>query len=707
VKAQSNTSVQDETLIIGKDPPPEVTPAPDTYRRPAISALAALKDLTRRSKNLVLEDEADVPGPAPLPHPATPGEGGGFNPGQAWIIALIIGVFMVLGLVAVAGADEIGVRGGNYMDAVVLFFAGLAAVFLPVAIRALTRNVARLERLALVIALGLALYAVKILGSPSSFTFIDEYIHLRNTQNILASHHLFGLNPLLPAAAYYPGLGAICAGLVNLTGLSPFVSGLLIIGVARLLICACFFLIVERVTKSSVAAAGASVVYAANPMFLFWSSSFSYENLALPLAAFVIWWISRTRYETSRLITVITVIAVVAVTVTHHVSAFALTALLGAWWLAELLFRRSGPGRGRIGAMALLAGATSVAWFFLVARPAEYYLFDENILPTLQQLGALLSGRVRPRHPYSAVGGTADPLWYVLAGFVALALIVLALLPALYRAGRTAFGWRAASGDGRRKINGPLIIAMAMAAAFPVSQLLRLTTDGDVVAARSSEYLFTGLGCVLALLAVTPAQSKRVMAGLRTLLAAGLVTVVLIGAATIGTPYTELLPEAANPQGYPWMVQPDAIKASEWAREHLGINQTFAVNFIDAEALATYGDQDPISYNAWPIFISTTMSDTVVNTIKTEKVRYLFVDWRMTQGIPATPGAYYFSPWEPQAGEYTHPLPAVMLRKFATTDCARLIYSSGLIQIFDVTRIENGSCLPVAATSAPSGSVTS
>jgi hypothetical protein len=701
VKTQSNPSVQDETLVIGEDPPPAVTSAPGTYRRPRISALAALQGFTRKPKNLATDDAPDVPdvpGSAQLARPAAPSEGSRFNPWHASVIALIVGVFMVPGLIAVAGADEISVRGGNYSDAVILFFAGLAAIFVPVAIRVLTRNVGRGERFALVLVLGLVFYAVKIMGSPTSFTFIDEYIHLRNTQNILATHHLFGLNPLLPAAAYYPGLGALCAGLVNLTGLSPFVSGLIIIGAARLLICACLFLIAERVTKSSAAAAGASLVYAANPMFLFWSSDFSYENLALPLAAFIIWWISRTRYETSRLITVITVITVVAVTVTHHVSAFALTALLGVWWLADRLFRRSDPGRRRIGAMALLAGSTSLAWFFLVARPAEYYLFGENILPTLQQISAVLSGHARLRHPYSAIGGTADPLWYVLAGFAALALIVLALLPALYRACRIAFGWRQASGNGRRQVNGPLVIAIAMAAAFPVSQLLRLTTDGDVVAARSSEYLFTGLGCVLALLAVTPAQSKRVMAGLRTLLAAGMVTVVLIGAATIGTPYTDLLPEAANPQGYPWMVQPDTIKASEWARDHLGVNQTFAVNYIDSQALATYGEQDTISYTAWPIFLSTTMSDTVVNTIIAEKVRYLFVDWRMTQGIPATPGQYYFSPWEPQAGEYTAPLPAVMLRKFATTDCARLIYSTGLIQIFDVTRIENGSCLPGAAT---------
>jgi len=668
VTAQPTRDVQGETLTFGEDPHPAVSEAPVTS-----------------------------PGATQLDHPAAPADARRFNPRRASAIAHVA-LFMVLGLILVAVADETSLHGANYSDSVAIFFAGLVAIFVPAAIRALTRNVAQQERLALVIALGLAFYAVKIMGSPTSFTFIDEYIHLRNTENILTSHHLFGLNPLLPAAAYYPGLGAACAGLVNLTGLSPFVSGLLIIGAARLLISACLFLITEKVTGSGVAAAGASLIYAANPMFLFWSSSFSYENLALPLAAFAIWWISRTRHEDNRLVTVITVVVIIAVTVTHHVAAFALAALLGVWWLAEHLFRRSGPSRREIGAMALVAGSASLAWFFFVAGPAAHYLFGENILPTMQQVGALLSGHAQPRHLYGPVGGTGDPLWYVLAGFTAMALIVLALPPALYRAWRIAVGRRAGSAGRPHVRNVALIIAMAMAAAFPVSQLLRLTTDGDTLAGRSSEYLFTGLGCVLALLAENPIQSTRVRTALRTLAATGLVTAVLIGATTIANTYTELLPEVWNPHGYPWTVQPDVIRASEWARQHLGINQVFAADSIDSEALATYGEENTISYNAWPIYLSSTMNDAVVNTIKTEKVRYLFVDWQMTQGIPNTPGDYYFSPWEPQAGEYIHPLPAIMLRKFATTDCARAVYNSGLIQIFDVTHIENGSCLPASAT---------
>ena len=83
----------------------------------------------------------------------------------------------------------------------------------------------------------------------------------------------------------------------------------------------------------------------------------------------------------------------------------------------------------------------------------------------------------------------------------------------------------------------------------------------------------------------------------KTFIAAVLVTVVFVGNVTIGTAFYQRLPEATNPQGYPWSVQPDVIAASEWARAHLGINQPFGASAIDSFALATYGEQETLDQN--------------------------------------------------------------------------------------------------------------
>lgn len=630
------------------------------------------------------------------------------GPDRWWISVIPLATCAMLGLTSlIASADEASRLGYSYDKSSVFFWSGLILTFVPIATRALMRNTSRAERLGLVIILGVALYIVKILASPLEFTFTDEFIHLRNTQDILRTQHIFGFNPLLPTAAYYPGLAAVTAGLVNLTGLSTFISGLLVIATARVLISACFFLVAERVTGSSRAAAAASLVYVTNPMFLFWSATFSYENLALPLAAFVVWWLGRTRAQASRLVPMVTVMAIVAVTVTHHVVGFALTALLGTWWIADRIFRRTDSRQHSIGLMTVAAGSTTLIWFFFVARPAASYLLDKNILPALQQTGSMLVGHGALRHLYTS-GGYVSPRWETVAGFAATGLLLLALPPSLFLAWRT---WFRGTGSGQRKrLRGraPMAIAMAAATAYPFSLIPRLTTDGVGISGRSSEYVFLGLGCILGLLVDESLYWRHgesryraigtMFVGWRmTLVATGVVTVIFIGNITVGTAFYQRLPEQSNPQGYPWLVQTDVIYASIWAREHLGINQRFGANANDALALATYGGQLTIPENdVWPIFFAGTLNETVVRSIRSAGVRYLLVDWRMTKGIPATPG-YYFSPQEPQARDYKKPFPAAALRKFAAFTCIHLIYHSKEIQILDISRIENGSCVPSPA----------
>ena len=447
----------------------------------------------------------------------------------------------------------------------------------------LSPGTSRLERLTLIILLGVALYLVKILFSPDAYTFTDEYIWLRNTQDILRTQHVFGFNPLLPTAAYYPGLAALTAGLGDLTGLSPFASSLLIIGAARLLTSACFFLVAESVTGSGRAAAGASLVYAANPMFLFWSAQFAYENSGAVASAFVVWWFGRTRHTGGLAALTATAMGVLAVIVTHHIVGFALTALLGAWWLAERITQPRTVARRRLGLMAVVAGTTTLVWFFVVARPAASYLIGHNIIPALQQTGSLLLGNTGVRQLFAS-GGYTTPEWETVASFAAVGLLLLALPPALYLA------WR-------RRHRAPMAVAIVVAVAFPLSLVPRLAPIGVDVSGRSAEYIFFGLACVVGLLAndaVLPLRGRHRrrrrlrrfqhlrVGWRRTALAAGFVTLVFVGDVTIGTAFYQQLPESSHPQGYPWTVQPDVISASQWAREHLGINQPFGTNWIDS-----------------------------------------------------------------------------------------------------------------------------
>jgi hypothetical protein len=189
-----------------------------------------------------------------------------------------------------------------------------------------------------------------------------------------------------------------------------------------------------------------------------------------------------------------------------------------------------------------------------------------------------------------------------------------------------------------------------------------------------------------------------------TLVLTALVTVIFFGQLAIGNDYFEILPPQNNPSGFPWIVQPDVINASIWAHNHLGENQPFATDFVDSLALASYGDQNTESENViYPIFFGDSLAGLPAQLIKETGTRYILVDWRMTDGLPSNPGDFYFSQWEPGAGRYTKPLNPDYLKKFSTFTCSRMVYHSGLVQIFDVSSIAQGTCVPKPVSTTSSG----
>ncbi|ORW39375.1 hypothetical protein [Mycobacterium paraense] len=624
-----------------------------------------------------------------------------------WMAAIVL--CSTAGLGALALADQANRHENTSIPTYALFWVGVLLIFVPIAMRALARDVNPLERLTLIVFLGLALYLVKVLGSPYDFTFVDEYVHVRNTHAIISKGHLFTWNPLLDTAAYYPGLAALTAGVVELTGLSLFAAGLVIMGVARVLVCAFFYLIFESVTRSGRGAAVASLVYIANPMFLFWCSTFTYGNLAVPLAAFVVWWVGRTRNRGGITSIVVAVVGIVAVTVTHHVVGFGLSGLLVAWWFAEHVGSRAAKAaRRRVGFLALVACCVTFTWFFVVARPAAAYLITGNLLPALQSTVNVIRGTTAPRKLYHIIA-MAPPAWEPMAGYAAV-LVILAVLPvALLRA-----RWSC-----RR---APVAVATVLAIAFPISLVPRFAPNGVAVSGRSSEYVYTGLGCVFGLLFSAAASSwyeSRVFrrAGrdgprdenrtggmadvigkawrdslLPTAIAAALITVVFVGNVTVGTRFFERLPEGTKPHGYERSLQPDVIAASIWALQNLGPNNMFGANDMDSWALATYGDQDLAdSRRLWPVFFSESIDSAIVQDIKDLRMRYILVNWRMTLSIPNL-ADHYVHTQEPEAGHQSHPFPAKALEKFSADPCIQLIYDAGPIQIYDATRIESGAC---------------
>ena len=102
---------------------------------------------------------------------------------------------------------------------------------------------------------------------------------------MLQSGKLFTVNYLLPVSPRYPGLEEVTAALSSVTGLSVFVTGLIIAGVAHLLFVSVLYLLFREVSGSHRVGGVAVLYYASNPLFTSFDSMFVYQTLALAFFA--------------------------------------------------------------------------------------------------------------------------------------------------------------------------------------------------------------------------------------------------------------------------------------------------------------------------------------------------------------------------------------------------------------------------------------
>src|SRR5436190_2730990 len=405
------------------------------------------------------------------------------------------------GLVMVAYGNDAAREGTS--GAQPLFWGGLVVIYAPIVFRLLSASASRAERIALVGVLGVSLFAVKVLASPTGFVRFDELGTWRATNEVLLTGHLLTANPLIVSTAGFPGLEALTASVAQLAGLSIFHAGMIVLGLARLTLVVVLFLFIERVTRSARAAGIGVAVYACNPSFLYFDAQFGYESLALVIAATMLLvavrWSEPERPDQPRPVRgLVTAMALLAgtVTITHHMSSYALLTFLAAWAALTALAARKSSGATRgaesrsngAGALAperrplldgpglpaLLMAGMSIGWFALVAGAV-----------TIDELGKVITGAVDSTLRL-AFGGSESKSLFTGSGqsnslgaralAVGSVIPLLALIPLGLR--RT---WRAPG-------SGPLWRTLALTAVlYPVTLGMRLTQAGSETSQRASD----------------------------------------------------------------------------------------------------------------------------------------------------------------------------------------------------------------------------
>ncbi len=612
-----------------------------------------------------------------------------------WLSLLTLLCALALLITAYAFTDAR--NGGSGINT--LFLPALLLMFAPIAVRLLLPTTPRVERVYLLCVIGVACYLVKVIANPTYFSFYDEFLHWRTVDDIARSGHLFTPNALLPVSPYYSGLEIVTNALSTISGLSSFYAGLVVIGMARLLMVLALFALNEQLLTSARVASLATLLYMINPHFLLFDAQYGYESLALPLATLMLFALSPHQSVSVRLtrleplaslvkfskasrndlhhdlrwITLTAWLVLIAIVFTHHVTDFFFDALLIVWTIIYACKRLTPLYRSTLALTTVFALGLSVA-SVQGTNPVVGYLTSFMGI-ALSELGHIISGTGSAKQLFVSYSGPATPLWERLLTIASMGLIVTCL----------PFGllclWK------RYRANALVYTFGIFSLLYPVSQAFRLTNSGSEVADRAAAFLFIPIASVLAVFVVQFWPVNR-LRWFHIAVLTGAMSLVFIGSVVLGVgPSSALLPGPYEVIADTRSIEPQGIQAALWTRVYLQPDNRVAADRINQILLGTYGDQRVVTsiednIDLSPVFLSPSMNDEDRALLQQADVHYLLADMRLTRSLPLL--GYYYEMDETDAFHHKTPIDAQAFAKFSMSPQVNRVYDGGDIVVYDV-----------------------
>jgi hypothetical protein len=593
----------------------------------------------------------------------------------------------------VALGHAVGLHGSPYAWAV--FWPGVILMLLPI-IRIADVEVARSERILLLILVAEAILLYKALYAPTRFEQFDEMLHWMSAHDILYRRKLFLENSLLPISPFYPALEIVTTALANLADVTVFPAGNFVLTVIRATVIVGLFLFFEKLSGSARLGAIAAIVYMCSATFPIFESMFAYESLGLTLCVLIglaELQINRSSaYSVRALIFPGMLLATLAVT--HHVSAFWMAGYLIALMAIEAFRRKERSGsrllRLLLIGVVILGVLFPLVWMNTRGNPLVQYL-GPVIEDALDSFYEKISGKSPPRQMFVAENGVAQPIGVQLIGIAGTLLIAVGLATGFFRSlclsiGTQIGGWPRVVWVMRREWLDSRIILLTLAAfGFPISVALRVSSLGWEIGHRMNTFVFIGVAFVVAVSVVhfwqaRPASWNRI--GVNAALVTMLLGTVMLasGYLAIRSPY--------RVSADPGSIEPMGVSTAEWTKGWLGPGQRFSADRVNRTLLATYGDQNVIStmqhVDISRTIFSKEITDDVLYPIRSGKIDFLLADLRLTTAR-AVLGEYY----EHSEGSGGYPPPPSFMLKFDREPSVARIYDNGFIVIYDVRRLHD------------------
>ena len=575
-----------------------------------------------------------------------------------------------------------------------LFWLGQLVWLAPAVARLFGSSAGRAERLALVAATGLFEFAPKVLRSPYGLLFPDELAHGLQIDLIREAGHPFVANPLLPIVEFFPGLHTVVVALRDLTGLSTFAAGMVLVALLHVVAVAGVWVLAERYYSARVAGV-AALLFAFNPAFMFFDSQVSYESLGIVLVIWVLVCVAgiQTSLEADgragAWIATGCILAAACVT-THHLSSYVMAIVLCGIAAISIVRWRSGAGTAQEAvAMTALAGvatASAVVWLVFIGSRVVAYL-SPHLSQGLGQIFSLIRDEQPNRTLFQA---SSFPAYEKAAAYLTPVLLGLGVLARLR--------WR----NPRPQRGGVAVIGFALLGLVYFPSLPFMVTSQSEGARRLWAFAYIGLAVWLApaIAAALDGVARRWRVTKTWAVGLGVI-VVLVGNVSVQANAAYRFPGpylyGSDTRSY----TPELVTAAMWFRDAVGPGQRVIAARDEALAFGTVGEDVAVGstgFPIWELYYSAGLpSPMLVAQLKSSGYAYVVIDQRMAESLPIA--GVYFATGEPA---FLSPPAEASLDKFDRVAWASKLYGTVHLAIYRLDLDTLAAC-SAATPPMPSG----
>ncbi|WP_139279901.1 hypothetical protein [Rhodococcoides yunnanense] len=597
-------------------------------------------------------------------------------------------VSIAAGIVIVGLSYRISAHSGSPSAYYGVFWAGMSAAVVPVAIVLVRRSSTDSQRLWAILLLGLSTAVPKFLRNPDVPLYHDEYAHWRQAMDVLVSGRLYHSNSIIPIVEFYPGTSASTVSIAGPSGLSVWSSGQLLVCASHVLTLFAVYVLGRSLLGSGRAGAIAALVYSINPSALYFDTQYAYESVAIGLFLWVLALatlaVSSPDRRVRRGYCAAALLCAAGCTVTHHLTTLVLLAVMALLAMSVTVHTARYPldstdmpyAALRWWALLVGIGVIAASWLVFVASPTMAYLAP-YVGSSIHQLTGVAASQEESRELLAAnVQPLPERIMTALAPAVAGVVFVLGLGLARKE---------------RRTLPGALFGFFALAVMYFASVPFVLVPSGAEGARRSWAFTYVAIALIFAFVATsTRWQRSSIRVGRRARAVTVFATLTILAIGNVGGGLND-------PYRFPgpFLWGSDTRSASEEARtvaEQLYF-QFGSVNVVSDRytslALAAYGSHYIAeATDAYPVWnLTQTDSDpdpTLAGDMTFSRYVYLVVDVRMSEA-PAFNGDNYGA-GDPLAGE---PTPQAYLDRLDAVPWAARIMSTEHLRVYrlDLERI--------------------